>query len=87
MKEELEALYKETLSSLSQASSAKEVNDIRVRILGRKGSLTQLLKGLGALPEGDRREMGKRANEIKEGLESRIEEALSRIQGQGRKES
>ncbi len=87
MKEELETLYKETLSSLSQASSAKEVNDIRVRILGRKGSLTQLLKGLGALPEGDRREMGKRANEIKEGLESRIEEALSRIQGQERKES
>ena len=87
MKEELETLYKETLPSLSQATSAKEVDDIRVRVLGRKGSLTQLLKGLGALPEGDRREMGKRANEIKEGLESRIEEALSRIQGQERKES
>jgi phenylalanyl-tRNA synthetase alpha chain len=87
VKEELETLYKETLSSLSQAGSAKEVNDIRVRVLGRKGSLTQLLKGLGALPEGDRREMGRRANEIKEGLESRIEEVLSRIQEQERKES
>jgi phenylalanyl-tRNA synthetase alpha chain len=87
VKEELETLYQETLSSLSQATATKEVNDIRVRVLGRKGSLTQLLKGLGALPEGDRREMGKRANEIKEGLESRIEGALSRIQERERKES
>jgi phenylalanyl-tRNA synthetase alpha chain len=85
--EELETLYKETLSSLSQGTSAKEVNDIRVRVLGRKGSLTQLLKGLGTLPEGNRREMGRRANEIKEGLESRIEEALSRIQEQERKKN
>ncbi len=82
LREELERLYQETLSSLSRASSAKEVQDIRVRILGRKGSLTQLLKGLGTLPEGDRRETGRRANEIKEGLESRIEEALSRIEEQ-----
>jgi len=85
--EELEVLYKETLSSLSQVSAEKDVNEIRVRVLGRKGSLTQLLKGLGALPEGDRREIGRRANEIKEDLESRIEEAFSRIQEEERKET
>jgi phenylalanyl-tRNA synthetase alpha chain len=87
VKEELETLYKETLSSLSQVSTEKDVNEIRVRVLGRKGNLTQLLKGLGVLPEGDRREIGKRANEIKEDLESRVEEALSRIREQGRKEA
>ncbi len=85
--EELEVLYKETLSSLSQVSAEKDVNEIRVRVLGRKGSLTQLLKGLGALPGGDRREIGRRANEIKEDLESRIEEAFSRIQEEERKET
>jgi phenylalanyl-tRNA synthetase alpha chain len=84
---ELEALYKETLSSLSQVSVEKDVNEIRVRVLGRKGSLTQLLKGLGALPEGDRREIGRRANEIKEDLESRIEETFSRIREEERKET
>lgn len=87
MIEELEVLYKETLSSLSQVSAEKDVNEIRVRVLGRKGSLTQLLKGLGALSEGDRREIGRRANEIKEDLESRIEEAFSRIQEEERKET
>jgi phenylalanyl-tRNA synthetase alpha chain len=58
-----------------------------VRVLGRKGSLTQLLKGLGALPEADRREVGRCANQIKEGLESRIEETLLRIQEQERKKA
>jgi phenylalanyl-tRNA synthetase alpha chain len=58
-----------------------------VIVLGRKGSLTQLLKGLGALPEADRREVGRCANQIKEGLESRIEETLLRIQEQERKKA
>jgi phenylalanyl-tRNA synthetase alpha chain len=87
VKEELEALQKETLTFLSQASTEKEVSEIRVRVLGRKGSLTQLLKGLGALPEADRREVGRCANQIKEGLESRIEETLLRIQEQERKKA
>jgi phenylalanyl-tRNA synthetase alpha chain len=87
VKEELEALRKETLTFLSQASTEKEVSEIRVRVLGRKGSLTQLLKGLGTLPEADRREVGRRANQIKEELESRIEETLLRIQEQERKKA
>jgi phenylalanyl-tRNA synthetase alpha chain len=87
VKEELEALQKETLTFLSQASTEKEVSEIRVRVLGRKGSLTQLLKGLGTLPEADRREVGRRANQIKEELESRIEETLLRIQEQERKKA
>lgn len=87
MKEELEAVKRETLASLSQASTEQAVSEIRVRVLGKKGSLTQLLKGLGELPEGDRREIGRRANQIKEDLESRIEEALFRIQDEERKKA
>ncbi len=87
MKEELEQLHKEILASISQASTEKEVSEVRVRSLGRKGSLTQLLKRLGTLPEGDRREIGRLANEIKEELEARIEEALSRIRERERKEA
>jgi len=52
--------------------------------LGRKGSLTQLLKRLGTLAEEERREVGKKANEVKEGLEQRIE-AVSRSQGKREK--
>jgi phenylalanyl-tRNA synthetase alpha chain len=49
--------------------------------------LTQLLKRLGSLPEADRREIGRRANQIKEEFETRIEETLFRIRGQGKREA
>jgi len=84
VKEELEAVQKETWAYLSQASTEQEVSEIRIRVLGKKGSLTQLLKGLGTLPEADRREIGKRANQVKQDLESRIEETLLRIREQER---
>ena len=87
MKEELESLKKEILASLSQVSTEKELSEIRVRVLGRKGSLTQLLKRLGTLPETERREIGKRANQVKEDLEKRIEEALLQIQERERREA
>jgi phenylalanyl-tRNA synthetase alpha chain len=87
VKEGLESLQKEILASLSQVSTEKELSEIRVRVLGRKGSLTQLLKRLGTLPETERREIGKRANQVKEDLEKRIEEALLQIQERERREA
>jgi phenylalanyl-tRNA synthetase alpha chain len=87
VKEELESLQKEILASLSQVSTEKELSEIRVRVLGRKGSLTQLLKRLGALPETERRKIGKRANQVKEDLEKRIEETLLQIQERERREA
>ena len=86
MKEALEQLQEEGLASLAQCSTEKEISDLRVRFLGRKGSLTQLLKQLGALPETERREIGRRANQIKEELEAKIERFSSRS-GRGRRRS
>ena len=87
MKEELENFQKEGLNSLSQAATEKEVNEVRVKILGKKGGLTQLLKLLGTLPESERREIGKRANQIKEELETKIEETLQLIREREREEA
>jgi phenylalanyl-tRNA synthetase alpha chain len=87
VKEELEKLRNEVSISISQASTEKGLSEIRVEVLGRKGSLTQLLKQLGALPEAERREAGKAANLVKESTEAKIEEALSRIRERARKEA
>jgi phenylalanyl-tRNA synthetase alpha chain len=87
VKEELEKLKNEVVISISQASTEKEISDIRVRYLGRKGSVTQLLKSLGTLPESERREVGREANLLKESTGARIEEALLRIQEGERKEA
>ena len=87
MKEKLDRLQKEVLLSISQASTEKEISEIRVKYLGKKGSITQVLKSLGTLPESERREMGQRANQLKQDTETRIEEALSRIQEKDREEA
>ena len=87
MLDELERLQGEVVLSISQASTEKEISEIRVKVLGKKGSLTQLLKRLGTLREADRREIGKRANQVKEDLEKKIEETLLRIQEQERREA
>ena len=80
MKEELETLLKETVAFLSQALTEKDVSEIRVKVLGRKGSLTQLLKRLGTIPDEVRKEIGRIANQVKADLEAKIEEALVRLQ-------
>jgi phenylalanyl-tRNA synthetase alpha chain len=87
LKEELEKIREECEASLSLAKAEPEVSEIRVRVLGRKGSLTQLLKRLGTLPEVERKEIGRRANEIKEYLEAKIESSLLEIQERERRES
>ncbi len=86
MLEELEKIEKETLALLSDAKAENEVSEIRVRVLGKKGTLTQVLKRLGTLPESNRKEIGKKANQIKEDLEKRIEETLLQIQERERRE-
>ncbi len=87
LREILERIYREALDSLSKASTQREVQEVRVQILGKKGSLTQVLKQLGSLPESERRETGKKANEIKKELEGKIEEALQRIEEKEREEA
>ena len=86
MLEELEKIEKEALAFLSDAKAENGVSEIRVRVLGKKGTLTQVLKRLGTLPESNRKEIGKKANQIKEDLEKRIEETLLQIQERERKE-
>ena len=48
IEEQLKALREETLASLKQitAENEKEMQDLRVSVLGKKGSLTEILKGM-----------------------------------------
>ena len=79
MKDELEKIRQEVLTFLGKAGTEEEISEIRVRSLGRRGSLTQLLKQLGTLSEEVRREIGRKANEIKGELDAKIEEALQGV--------
>ena len=87
MLDKLERLQSEVVISISQASTEKEISEIRVKYLGKKGSITQILKSLGTLPESERREVGQRANQLKESTEAKIEETLLQIQERERREA
>jgi phenylalanyl-tRNA synthetase alpha chain len=53
--------------------SLKDIDAVRVKYLGRKGILTGLLRKLGGVDPEERRELGKRLNEIKQQIVSEIE--------------
>jgi phenylalanyl-tRNA synthetase alpha chain len=82
--DELERLQNEVVISISQTSTEKEISDIRVKYLGKKGSITQVLKSVGTLPESERRERGQRANQLKESTEARLAERVLEIGREGR---
>jgi phenylalanyl-tRNA synthetase alpha chain len=76
MKEKLAALYAEALADLAKAVSEADLQDVRVRYLGRKGLLTALMKELGALSPEERPAAGQLVNQVKDELEGKIELSL-----------
>ncbi|MDR1960949.1 MAG: phenylalanine--tRNA ligase subunit alpha [Gracilibacteraceae bacterium] len=69
MREELDEIRAEALERVAAARSADELREIRVRLFGKKGALTQLMKRLGALPPAERPQAGTLVNETRALLE------------------
>ena len=68
--EELHSLLK---NSIENADTQSEIDDIRINYLGRKGKITELLKGLSSINDiEEKRELGKKINEIKNYCESSL---------------
>lgn len=79
MKEKLDAILKEAIETLKSAETKDSVEALRVKVLGKKGELTAILKQMGSLAEEERPVIGQRANEIREILESGIEDKMRYI--------
>jgi phenylalanyl-tRNA synthetase alpha chain len=63
----------EAESAIAAAGSAAEVEELRVRYLGRKAELTTMLRSIGDLPADQRGPVGKGGNEVKRALEGLLE--------------
>ena len=72
MKERLEAIKKAALEKIEQADAMDSLNDIRVSVLGKKGELTQVLKGMKDVAKEERPIVGQMVNDTR----AVIEEAL-----------
>lgn len=75
MKKRLEDLRQQALEELSRVQSGGELQELRVKFLGKKGALTEILRGMGGLSAEERPVIGQIANEVRETIERRIEEA------------
>lgn len=64
--QQLQQLLAEALSAVNSISELRALDDARVKYLGKKGEITQLLKGLGKLSAEERPAAGARINEAKE---------------------
>lgn len=74
MEQQLQALRQTALAELSAVTDMETLNELRVKYLGKKGSLTSALKGMGALPAEERPRMGQVVNEIRGELEAVLTE-------------
>lgn len=77
MKDKLEAIRREALEKISAAINSEPVNDLRVKYLGKKGELTGILRGMGALSPDERPVIGELANKVREAIEQAIQQKLS----------
>jgi phenylalanyl-tRNA synthetase alpha chain len=70
---DLDSLVARTLAEVASSADLAALEAVRVAVLGKKGSVTELLKGLGKLPAAERKAAGAAINRIKDRVGAAIE--------------
>jgi phenylalanyl-tRNA synthetase alpha chain len=78
---DLEALREDALAAVAGAHDVAAVDAVELDVLGRKGRLTAILRGIGALPGEDRPRVGAVANVVRTTVEGAIAERRSSLRG------
>ena len=79
MKEQLEQIKQNALAALEEAATPAALEELRVKLLGKKGELTAVLKQMGKLSPEERPVMGQMANSVRATIEEKLEEQKSAI--------
>jgi len=79
MKDQLQQLEKDAITALAGADSSSALQDIRVRFLGKKGAVTEIMKGMRELPAAERPLIGALINQLKDRLEGAFAEVAERL--------
>ncbi len=74
LEDQIRSIREEALTGISHARELSDLEEVRVRYLGKKGIVTQLLKEIGKLPPESRPTLGRYANELKAELVQLIKE-------------
>ena len=79
MKEQLELIKQNALAALDAAETPAALEELRVKLLGKKGELTAVLKMMGKLSPEERPIMGQMANAVRAEIEGKLEECKASI--------
>ena len=79
MKQQLEAIKLRALQALDAAETPAALDELRVKLLGKKGELTAVLKMMGKLSPEERPVMGQLANAVRADIENKLEERKTAI--------
>lgn len=79
MQKQLKTILEEVRAQINEASAPESVEEIRVKVLGKKGKLTEILRSMGSLSADERKEVGKLANEVRGEIEGMLENKRSEL--------
>lgn len=71
--EEIQALRTETMDAIAGAADSDALNDIRIKVVGKSGTLTAYLRSMGQIPADQRAEVGKTVNAARNEIEAALE--------------
>lgn len=79
MRNELKAILEEAKEQLEKASSLGETEELRIKFLGKKGKLTEILRSMGSLSPEERKTLGQLANSTRGQIEAILEEKFCKM--------
>ena len=85
MKEKLQEIRKLAINSINDLTNLSELEDLRVKYLGKKGELTSVLRDMGKLSAEERPIIGQVANEIRTEIEDSINKVKERLTNEAKK--
>ena len=77
--DELNALQAETLAAIEAAQDTAALEQVRVAVTGKSGTLTGYLRSMGQVPKEERAEVGKAVNTVRNVVEAALEEKKSQL--------
>ena len=79
MEKTLQEIRERVLRNIEEARASSSLEQIRVGILGKKGELTGILRGMGKLPPEERPKMGQMVNDVRAALEAKLAERAAEL--------
>lgn len=80
LESQLRALKEEATQAIARASNLDQLEQLRVNYLGKKGQLSQILRGMGKLSAEERPAIGSLANEVKEAMQGELDRARVQLE-------